>query len=580
MRKLYNKITTSIQTIALLLLVLGCETTDLSVKESPNTLNPTQADVDFFLNAIQQGLTDFFSGVEGTGFQGMSEFGMEATRMLHASGPSYRELNAPGNFNRVWGTAYSTVLADVRSMTPLAEEAGLFTHIAIGQIIEAYIIITLVDYFGDIPYSDAIQGSDGNVSPVLDDDASVYEAANQLLLDAISNLNREEFSLPVTDLYYGDGNGVTIEEKWIRLANTLRLKLFLQTRLANESIFGPTASISEINTLIAENNLIMDSEDDFIFNYGTSLSAPDSRHPFFEKNYGGNGPSASFIMANYYMDLMANEYGQTDPRIRYYFYRQVSDFSDQNVVTNNCSTQNAPPHYSTDELFCTVPNTNGYNGLWGWDHFRADGIPPHTPFVTMFGVYPAGGPFDDDSFRNVAGSTAVNEGLQGAGISPIMMSSYTYFMLAEAAETLGTSGDAAIWLEMGIRESINTTINFGAPIAAATGTALIPTSIEIDAHVAEIMDRFNGAAGPDRLKVLVQQYMIALWCNGIEAYNTYRRTGQPDDMQPAVQLADPGVYLRSNFYPQSAADNNSNVPQKAGVSQPVFWDTNPEGFVD
>ncbi|MEO0526870.1 MAG: SusD/RagB family nutrient-binding outer membrane lipoprotein [Bacteroidota bacterium] len=601
MKKLYCKLNTFIITSALILLSAGCETTDFGVVESTNALNPSQADIDFFLNAIQLELGDFFAGEQNNAFDGMSEFGMEATRMLHGGGPSYDQLAPPPDFNEIWESAYSRILADIRVMTPLAEEAELFTHVAIGQIVEAYVIMTLVDFFGDVPYTEAVRGSEGITNPALDDEVSIYEAANQLLLDAITNLNREEFALPARDLFYpaDGGSGPTNESQWVRLANTLRLKLFLQTRLANETSFNAAVSTAEINALIAGNNLIMNSADDFAFRYGTSINAPDARHPFFQKNYGGAGPSADFIMANYYMNLLANRYGQEDPRTRYYYYRQVSDFSGQNVVNNSCSTQNAPAHYPAGETFCTVPNTNGYDGLWGWDHLRDDGIPPHDAFLAMFGVYPIGGPFDDSSFRNVTGSTANEEGLAGAGIAPIMMSSYTYFMLAEAAENLGTTGDAASYLESGIRESIGTVVNFGEQLSSTLDRVIVaddpdtpeneqvlvrdqfvPSPALIDTHVAEIMADFNGSVGADRLRVLGEQYFLALWCNGVEAYNTYRRTGQPDNLQPSLDLADPGVYVRSNFYPQVANDNNASITQKAGVTTPIFWDTNPEGFVD
>lgn len=81
------------------------------------------------------------------------------------------------------------------------------------------------------------------------------------------------------------------------------------------------------------------------------------------------------------------------------------------------------------------------------------------------------------------------------------------------------------------------------------------------------------------MKIIAEQYFIALWGNGVEAYNTYRRTGQPDDLQPAHDLANPGVFVRSNWYPSNSADNNSNITQKTDVTTPVFWDNNPEGFV-
>jgi len=225
-----------------------------------------------------------------------------------------------------------------------------------------------------------------------------------------------------------------------------------------------------------------------------------------------------------------------------------------------------------------VPATNGLSGYWGRNHLDDDGIPPDDAFRTLHGTYPVGGPFDDDSFRNVSGSGAINEGLVGAGISPILMSSYTYFMLAEAALTLNTTGNARDYLETGIRQSIGTVVNFGASLASGTGYE--PTTAAIDNHIAEILANYDAGDNTDKLRIIVEQYFIALWCNGIEAYNTYRRTGQPDNLTPAFTTPDPGPFLRSMWYSQTAADSNTNIVQKSAPSTPVFWDTNADGFVD
>lgn len=555
-------------TTIITLLVTGCETLDLEVKDSPNALSPLEADVDFFLNSIQLELTDFVTGIEGGG-NGMSEIGMETTRMFHGFGPSYRELNIPDDFNEIWGIAYSDALADIRAMNPLAKDNQQFTHIAIGQIIESYIMMSLVDYFGDIPYSEALQGVSGILNPKIDSGASIYEAIDLLLIDAVTNLNKEELLEPTNDLYYnGD------ESKWEKLANTLRLKLYLQTRLVDTA-----NSTNKINALINNGNLILNTSDDFQFQYGTNISAPDSRHPFYEKTYGGTGPSAAFYMSNYYMDLLANNFSIADPRTRYYFYRQVGDYSGASVITKDCAVMPmAPDWYSPNDVYCTVADTNGFSGFWGRDHLDPDGIPPDTQFRTLVGVYPSGGAFDDNSYRNLSGSTAPIEGLQGAGISPIMLSSYTNFMLAEAALTMGTTGNALSYLEDGMRESINKTLAFGSSLA--TSSTFVPSSTDIESYITDVLARYNAGSDDDKLKVIVEQYFIALWGNGVEAYNTYRRTGQPSDLQPAVELKTPGTFIRSHWYPGASVNNNSNITQKANVSIPVFWDNNPEGFVD
>ncbi|NHF57922.1 SusD/RagB family nutrient-binding outer membrane lipoprotein [Flavobacteriaceae bacterium TP-CH-4] len=568
MKKIF-KITSLTSVLGALLLLSACETTELRVVDSPNDLSPQQASVDFFLNQIQIMTAQIHSGEEGRAENGLSQFGMEPVRMQHGFGPTYRDMYDPTDFDRLWDNVYARALIDIRTMNPLAEEAEQFTHLAIGQILEAYIMMSMVDFFGDVPYSEALRGSEGILNPTVDSGASIYEAVDQLLLDAIANLNKDELVLPTNDLFYGGDEG-----QWIKLANTMRLKLYLQTRLVNSA-----ESTSVINSLISGGQLILDSSDDFFFQWGTSNAAPDSRHPWFDANYDGAGPSSDFYTCNYFMDLMANQYGEPDPRIRYYFYRQVSDFSGADVVTKECVTEiSTPSWWAPDEPYCLVPNINGLNGYWGRNHLDDDGIPPDDAFRTLHGVYPIGGPFDDDSFRNVSGSAAITEGYAGAGISPIMMSSYTNFMLAEAALTLGTTGDARAYLESGIRESIGTVTNFGAALAA--GSTFTPSSAVIDSHIAEILSNYDSGDDTDKLRIIVEQYFIALWGNGIEAYNTYRRTGQPDNLTPGFVLADSGTFLRSMWYSQTATDSNSSFSQKAAPDTPVFWDTNPEGFVD
>ena len=573
MKKTFNIFGNAITTVFLVFL-FGCDTIELGVVPSPNALNPEQASVDFFLNQIQQQVAEVHSGEEDRNENGLSQFGMQPVRMLNGGGPTYRELNDPTDFDRVWDNVYARALIDIRTMNPIAEEAGQYTHIAIGQIMEAYLMMSMVDFFGDVPYSEAVSGGQGILNPIVDSGASIYRAVDQLLLDAIANLNRNEVVLPTNDLFYnGD------ESKWIKAANTMRLKLYLQTRLANEEGFGASASTAVINQLVSGNQLILDSSEDLQFQWATSNAAPDSRHPYFAANFDGQGPSSDFYMCNYFMDIMANQYGEADPRIRYYFYRQVGDFSGADVVTKECVTEiSRPSWWGGDQPYCLVPNINGFDGLWGRNHLDNDGIPPDQQFRTVFGVYPVGGPFDDNSFRNVAGSAAVNEGLAGAGISPILMSSYTYFMLAEASLTLGTTGDARNYLENGIRNSVGKVTAFGSSLAADSG--FVPTASNIDDHVMDILEAYDSGSDTDKLRVIVEQYFIALWGNGIEAYNTYRRTGQPDNLTPGFFLADSGAFLRSNWYSQTAADNNTNITQKSAPETPVFWDTNPAGFVD
>lgn len=554
----------------------ACESIDVTVINNPNTGSPEQATADFLLNNIQITTAKLHSGSEGSRANGWAQFGMEPVRIQQGYGATYSELYNPTDFNQLWSDAYAGALIDIKTMNALAREAGQLTHIAIGQIIEAYIITHLVDLFGDIPYTEALRGKEliFNVKP--DDAASIYAAADQLLIDAIANLEASETTLPENDLYYpiSAADTRTDEEQWIKAANTLRLAMALRTRLVN-----PQAAAT-INSLVASGRLILNYQDDLQFQWSTNNSAPDSRHPYFSANYGGSGPDADYYNANYFMNLMANQYSNPDPRTRYYFYRQEKDFSTANITTKNCVAEASPPlWWEGFTVYCLVPNTNGMNGLWGRNHLDDEPIPPDAHLRTLHGVYPIGGPFDANEFRNVSGLSAPTEGLSGAGISPILLAANTHLMLAEATLELGTSGSARTHLENGVRESMEKVVNFGAPLA--TGTGFEATSTTINDHIAEILEAFDTGTQTDKLRIIAEQLFIANWCNGMEPYNTYRRTGQPDNLTPAAKSKNPGNFLRSMWYPQVAVANNIHITQKAAPETRIFWDSNPiEGFID
>ncbi len=49
------------------------------------------------------------------------------------------------------------------------------------------------------------------------------------------------------------------------------------------------------------------------------------------------------------------------------------------------------------------------------------------------------------------------------------------------------------------------------------------------------MDRYNAANADGKLNIIEKEYFKALFGNSVEAYNTFRRTGKPDDGQPLVR---------------------------------------------
>lgn len=550
--------------IASFISFLSCETLELDATNDPNFLVAQQADVNFYMNSIQE---DFVRHIEGTAdyasddnFQlggnqngdGLSNIGATLTRIAQLrNSRNYGDAYQAVDCDDEWDNAYRGILQDIRSMTPLAEAIGQSKHIGVAQFIEAYIIVSLVDFFGDIPYSQALQGAD-NLSPGLDSGASVYAAAINLLQQSIVNFG--DASAPNLSIDYFYNNNYS---RWIRAANTLLMKIYLQTRLVDNS------AIASFNSIVASGNYISDNADDFQFSWpASSASNPDTHHPRYGLNYTATG--ATDYAPNWLMNLMDTS---DDPRIRYYFYRQTDAVPGAEIAPNeetlSCSLETPPPHYA-GYTFCYLPN-----GYWGRDHMDNDGTPPDGFLRTAPGVYPAAGRFDDDSFEGATPGT----GGGGAGITPILTAAWSSFMIAEVRMEEGNEPAAEAALMDGIGKSIQKVMSFGS-LDTDADLSFAPTAGDVDDYMDNISDAFNAAGTTGKWNILAEQYFVALYGNGIESYNFYRRTGYPTTLQPGLE-PDPGAFIRSLFYPSNAVNTNSSIPQKPDQTQRVFWDNNP-----
>lgn len=541
MKILFNKL--CVVGVLGLFMLQSCETTNLDLTKNPNALSPEQASPDFLLNGIQ---VQFARTVEG-----MGETAAQLTRIEYMFGRSYVNNYQPNSFDTNWEDTYTEMFTDINAMNPLAEEASLYHHLGMGQFIKAYMITTMVDFFGDVPYSQANQGA-ANFNPGVDSGASIYDAALALLDEAIANFNKTSAALPQNDFFY-DGDG----DAWVKACNTLKMRLYMNTRLVN------TNALASFNSIVNSGNYISDTADDMEFGWGTNVTQPDNRHPRYGRNYAASGGAADYMS----IDLMSYMDNNADPRIRYYFYRQNEftpgqDGSEPALETLQCSLQEAPAHYAGFP-FCGLPN-----GYWGRDHGNNEGTPPDGFLRTTVGVYPFGGKFDDSTFEG----QLLGDGGGGAGVTPIMLASSSDFLIAEARMVAGNTAGAKAKVLEGLGKSVAKVVSFGS-IDGSADLTFAPTQGDIDDHAALVDDAFdNDSEGG--WNVLAREFFTSLFGNGLDSYNFYRRTGYPTDLQPNLE-PQPGGFIRSFFYPANFVNNNSSVPQKGGVTNQVFWDTNP-----
>ncbi|MEO0572249.1 MAG: SusD/RagB family nutrient-binding outer membrane lipoprotein [Bacteroidota bacterium] len=549
-----------------MLALASCETVELDITEDPNFLTPDQANVDFFLSSIQEDfvrqfegdanfdLNDNFQGGGNTTGDGFNELGMELTRVVNMNGRNYVSVYQDSDMDDEWINAYRGIMADIRTMTPLAEEAGQIHHIAIAQFIEAYLMISMVDFFGDVPYTEIFQGIDGNFNAKLDPGAEIYDTMLVLLDEAIDNFNATATTEPAVDFYYGGDY-----DKWVRATNTLKMKIYLQRRLVDSD------ALTSFNEIVASGNFIQDTADDFQWNWpATSSSQPDARHPRYGLNYTAGG--AGEYQSNWFMGLMDST---GDPRTRYYFYRQTAEVPGAEIPPDeellSCSLEAPPQHYiDAGFTFCWLDN-----GYWGRDHGDADGVPPDGLLRANYGSYPVGGKFDDNSFSGI-NATA---GSGGNGITNLLTAFGVDFMRAEMALVAGDESAARDFMLAGLDKSVAKVQAFLIGREAGADTSFEPSMADIISYRDAVGNNFDTADADGKWDVLGEQYFIAHFGNGVETYNFYRRTNFPTTLQANLE-PNPDGFVMSMYYPANAVNNNSNISQKPDQEQPVFWDTN------
>jgi hypothetical protein len=539
--------------------------------QNPNEVSVTGADVDLLMNGVQLDFADFFNSASTTV--------APLVRMTAMTGGfRYQTAIQPQTVDPIWTFAYQNVLVNAETLIPLAQEKKLTTHVAVAKILEAYTYLTLVDIFGDVPQSNALKGPEGEFNPTADPGADVYAHAITLLNEARTELAKgeEEAGAPLTrDIYY-EGDRV----KWNALANTLELKAWLNISMI--SIRAEEAN-ARIATLLAE-DLVDSEEENFTYKYGTA-TVPVSRHPLYNQFYGPTEGSAGGYLSNYFMHEVfrgkpdpaaptdRSKFTQ-DPRWRYYFYRQVGSIVQANAVdpkSVGCSQGAIPTHYASGNyVFCTFEP-----GFYGRDHGDASGTPPSGPVITVAGVYPAAGLIDTNPLSNETfhDPTERGDGADGEGIQPIFMSFFTDFMKAEIAARAQDFVAAKDNMTNGILNSIAQVKSFAASRGQTLPVSLEPSTLSYLAAVSYLYD--NAAR---KLDVIGKEYYIASWGNGIEAYNNYRRTGAPRNMQPTLQI-NPGPFFRRVVYPAAYVNLNNTATQiDVDATNKVFWDTNPDNL--
>jgi len=441
-------------------------------------------------------------------------------------------------YSGLWSSTYDN-LEDYDYIEEQSEDNEVLAYYnAIAKIMKAYNFQMLVDTYGDIPYSEALSGTE-NLTPKYDDAETIYQDLVAQIDAAISMIDNSEANAIATGdvMFNGD------MERWKEFANTVKLRILI--RASRKPIAGNSQTPEWVTAGFASFGAeTVFLTDDAIVNPGYAATT-GKQNPFWD----------------YYHLTSAN-------------------------ATTSAGRSRIPSEY----VF------SFYNGGKIDDPYRGDVTYrsfPSTP-TNQLGISPGDGedlaPTGTIAWYVGSGTGASASNTVGlfkgrtAG-TPIFLAAESYLLQAEANVRGFLAGDAKTTFENGITNSFRYLYK-GAD--NAVDSDLDPEE-DAAAYIADNTNNylvsFDAATTFDqKIEAIITQKYIALnMMFGAEAWNEYRRTGYPSISGNAGNTTFASTQSTSTradrlptriLYPATEYSfNPNNIP--ADINQftsRIFWD--------
>jgi hypothetical protein len=205
----------------------------------------------------------------------------------------------------LWQSLYRDVLSDLNESKRIINADALLSaaqksnELAQIEILQVYAWSVLVNTFGNIPYTQALNPD--NTQPVYDDAATVYTNLLSRLSTALSTINTSATGFTGADLLYKGSMS-----SWIKFGNSLKLKLAMVIADVNPTLAGTAVKEAAANVFTA-------NADNASFPYTSSTPTnnpiADNLNPLLTSR-------KDYIAANTLVDKMNS---LNDPRRQYYF---------------------------------------------------------------------------------------------------------------------------------------------------------------------------------------------------------------------------------------------------------------------
>lgn len=276
----------------------SCEKNFLDVNKNPNSV--TEATPNLIISsALNRTATLSNVTINQIGSIWAGYWGPSSDYLWYVNEKSYNITTSFGT--AVWETNYD-ILNDFDAVEKSAAAGKLSYYEAMAKIMKAYHFQILVDAYGNIPYTEALQNT-VIIRPKYDKGQDIYNDLIVQLTKAIELIKAApatEAKPGAEDIFFA-GNMT----KWIKFANTLKLRILLrQTEVASQAAYIK----SEIAKIQSEGTGFIGAGESVLSNPGYSSSA-NKMNPFYAAYYANAAGSiindyratrpTNFLLDNY-----------------------------------------------------------------------------------------------------------------------------------------------------------------------------------------------------------------------------------------------------------------------------------------
>ena len=373
--------------------------------------------------------------------------------------------------------AWFVQLTNFKQVDSLARTAKTpnTSYQGIGKICKVWLFANLSDIYGDIPYSDALEGDQGNLIPVFDKQKDIYLDLFKQLEEANTLLAGGSTIVVSSDpMYKGD------IAKWRKFGNSLYLRLLIRISGKAEVQDQCIAKIKEIVENPGQYPIFQSNADcaRLLWTGGTSTTDPYTS-PFV------NGIRAQDFRG---------------PALCSFFLDNLVWWSDPRYVSST-------PYGSGSIGRLGISQASG----GGWYGVPSGYIPGNGDTK---GCY-----FQSYDNTSTGGTWSLQ---QNANTGIIMQYSEVQFILAEAAAKGWIDGDTKTFFYQGIASAINYWVpNFNESITHANFTTHLTN---LDA-AGELWD--DNSPLETKMEMIHLQKYYALFMTDLQQWFEYRRTGHP-----------------------------------------------------